>query len=65
MPDRVEIRGGASESEAAVIAVVLDRIEQEDRAAREMRPDTYRSLPAWVLAESPLAPDHPLDPPPR
>ena len=51
MVDRVEIRGGADEFEAAVIAVVLDHIAEEERAARTARPSRSATLPAWVTAQ--------------
>lgn len=50
MLEGVEIRGGADEFEAAVIAVVLDHITQQEQAARVGRPDQSSALPAWVQA---------------
>ena len=50
MIEGVEIRGGAGEFEAAVIAVVLDRIAEEERAARRGPQRDSRSLSAWMLA---------------
>jgi hypothetical protein len=61
MTEGIEIRGGAGEFEAAVIAVVLDRIEQEERAARLGPARDATSLPAWVRAGLPEEPGHPLD----
>lgn len=55
----IEIRGGAGEFEAAVIAVVIDRITQEESAARQRRGDRGPGLPAWVRA---IRPDDPADP---
>lgn len=49
----VEIKGGASEFEAAVVAVVLDRISREETAARQHRGDRGPGLPAWVRAIMP------------
>ena len=46
----VEIKGGAGEVEAAVIAVVLDRIAQEEAAALRGRGEQKPGLPAWVTA---------------
>ncbi|MGD2100922.1 MAG: hypothetical protein PVG83_01680 [Acidimicrobiia bacterium] len=46
----VDIKGGAGEMEAAVIAVVLDRINREEIAARQGRGDPRPGLPAWVTA---------------
>lgn len=48
MTSGIEIRGGAGEFEAAVIAVVLDRIAQEEAAARQGRGRPHPGLPAWV-----------------
>jgi hypothetical protein len=50
MTDGIEITGGAGEFEAAVIAVVLDHIAEEERAAREGRTKADSGLPAWVRA---------------
>jgi hypothetical protein len=60
MAEGIEIRGGAGEFEAAVIAVVLDRIEQEERAARLGRARDTTSLPAWVRAGFAEEPSRPL-----
>ena len=49
----IEIKGGAGEFEAAVIAVVLDRIAQEDAAARSGKRARLSGLPAWVRAVQP------------
>jgi hypothetical protein len=51
MSERVEIRGGAGEFEAALVAMVLDRIAQEQRAAGQPAPGT--GLSAWVRAIDP------------
>jgi len=61
MDRSVEIKGGASEVEAAVIAVVLDRIAQEEAAARQGRGEPTPGLSPWVTAmrdrdEPPRAP---------
>lgn len=50
MADQIEIKGGAGEFEAAVIAVVIDRIANEDAAARQRRGRRTPGLPAWVRA---------------
>ena len=50
MTDQIEIKGGAGEFEAAVIAVVIDRIASEDAAARQRRGGRKPGLPAWVRA---------------
>jgi hypothetical protein len=57
----VEIRGGAGEFEAAVIAVVLDRIAEEERAALQGPPRHSRALPAWMLVGRPEEPNSPRD----
>lgn len=49
MTTPMEIKGGAGEFEAAVIAVVLDRIAIEEREAQQGRKRTNQ-LPAWVRA---------------
>jgi hypothetical protein len=56
-----EIKGGADEFEAAVIAVVLDYIAAEERAAIERRAAESGSLSAWKRAIDPhggLIPRH-------
>jgi len=53
----IEIKGGASEFEAAVVAVVIDQIERD--TARQGRLDRGPGLPAWVRAirsDDPAAP---------
>lgn len=57
MTASMEIKGGAGEFEAAVIAVVLDRITNEQREAQQGRKRTNQ-LPAWVtvLHQDPLPP---------
>ena len=50
---QIEIKGGAGEFEAAVIAVVLDRIAQEEAAARSGKRARLTGLPAWVRAIQP------------
>lgn len=61
MADGIEIRGGASEFEAAVIAVVLDRIRQDEKTAKERRSKSSPILPAWMRATREDKPFHPLD----
>lgn len=61
MTEGMEIRGGASEFEAAVIAVVLDRIRQDEKAAQERRSKSSPILPAWIRAMREDQPFHPLD----
>ena len=55
-----EIRGRPTEFEAAVIAVVLDRIAQEEQEAADRQARTSPVLPAWVRATRGAQP-HPLD----
>ena len=55
-----EIRGRPSEFEAAVIAVVLDRIAQEEQEAADRQALTSPVLPPWVRATRGAQP-HPLD----
>jgi hypothetical protein len=61
MIEGVEIRGGAGEFEAAVIAVVLDRIAEEERVARQGPSRDSRTLPAWMLAGRPEEPNLPRE----
>lgn len=62
MIDRpIAIKGGADEFEAAVIAVVLDQIEAEERAAVKRVAEKSGRLPAWIRAIEPhggLLPRH-------
>lgn len=58
MIEGIEIKGGADEFEAAVIAVVIDRIARDELAARQGRGQTQPGLPAWVRAIRPE--DNPL-----
>lgn len=55
------IKGGGGEFEAAVIAVVLDRITREEAAARQSRGKPDTGLPAWVRAIQPGEPTSPQD----
>ena len=61
MIENVEIRGRPGEFEAAVIGVVLDRIAEEERVARQGPRRDSRSLPAWMLAGRPEEPNMPRD----
>jgi hypothetical protein len=49
----IAIKGGADEFEAAVIAVVLDHIEAEERAAVSRIAEKSGRLPAWVRVVDP------------
>lgn len=57
----IEIQGGAGEFEAAVIAVVLDRIAREEEAARRGVGRPQPGLSAWVRALLPEQPDRPRE----
>lgn len=57
MTDGIEIRGGAGEFEAAVIAIVLDHIGQEVVQAQQRAQSRLSGLPAWVRANPQLTPD--------
>lgn len=62
MNDGVRIKGGATEFEAAVIAVVLDQIQRDEKAARARAADPKPTIPAWVRAVRPDESQLPLDP---
>lgn len=57
----IEIKGGAGEFEAAVIAVVLDRIAREEAAARQGKGTRKPGLSAWVRALSQDQPGKPRE----
>lgn len=61
MTDFIEIKGGAGEFEAAVIAVVIDRITREESSARQWRGDRGPGLPAWIRVLQPEEPGHPRE----
>lgn len=61
MTEHIEIKGGASEFDAAVIAVVIDRIAREEAAARQGRGTRKSGLSAWVRALSQEQPGKPRD----
>ena len=65
MVERIKIQGRPSEFEAAVIAVVLDRITGEERAAKQRRSPTPgdRFLPPWVRAVHNYGPGLPRETP--
>lgn len=50
MDDQMQIKGGASQFEAAVIAVVLDQIAAEEKSARQGKTGRDNKLPSWVTA---------------
>lgn len=49
----IQIKGGAGEFEAAVVAVVLDRITREEATARQARGAGKPGLSAWLRAVQP------------
>lgn len=53
----VEIRGGAGEFEAAVIAVLIDHLEREAAAGRQRSGAADAGLGAWRLAVSQHRPE--------
>ncbi|HZD23911.1 MAG TPA: hypothetical protein VE569_10995 [Acidimicrobiia bacterium] len=57
----IEIKGGADEVDAAVVAIVLDRIAREEAAARQGRGAPKTGLPAWVRAVQPDDPRIPRE----
>jgi len=57
----LEIKGGANELEAAVIAVVVDRINREEEAARQGRGSRKPGLTAWKRAVQTERPGQPLE----
>lgn len=57
-----EIKGGAGEFEAAVVAVVLDRIARDEAAARQQRGKPAPGLSAWVRAAMPEEARRPWEP---
>ena len=62
MMEGVEIKGGAGEFEAAVVAVVLDHINRQEAEARRGRsPFQDPRLPAWLRAVYPEPLDVPLE----
>ncbi len=61
MAEGFEIKGGADEFEAAVIAVVIDQIVHGEKAVRQGRPKGLAGLSAWVRALSPEEPNMPRE----
>lgn len=57
----LDIKGGAGEFEATVIAVVIDRIAREEEAARQGKGRGEPGLSAWVRAISHDDPRLPRD----
>lgn len=61
MTDHIEIKGGASDIDAAAIAAVIDQIARDEAAARQKRGARKPGLPAWVRALSQEQPGKPRD----
>ena len=61
MPEELEIWGGADEFEAAVIAVVLDQIARDEKAAAQGLSDSGPGVAAWVRALFPEEPNMPRE----
>ncbi len=61
MTEGFEIRGGADEFEAAVIAVVIHQILRQEKTARQGGSDGFVGLSAWVRALSPEEPNMPRE----
>ncbi len=61
MTEDFEIRGGADEFEAAVIAVVLDQIVRDEKAAARGFFDSGPGVAAWVRALFPEEPNMPRE----
>lgn len=59
MYEGVEIKGGAGEFEAAVIAIVLDNLAREENAARQRAPKISNEISPWVRAAPQLQPHQP------
>jgi hypothetical protein len=59
MAEIVQIKGGADEFHAAVIAVVLDKLARDERAVREGGSQRTNNLSAWVRALYPEDPETP------
>ncbi len=57
MIESIQIRGGATEFEAAVIAVVVDQLENKTTESPVRNPS---SLSPWVMAADPRRPETPL-----
>ncbi len=64
MDPEIEIKGGTSEYEAAVIAAVVNHVSGE-RESRRSRLESDNALPAWVTAVRTRVPDLPRPQDPR
>ena len=61
MTEGVEIKGADGEFEAAVIALVLDKIAREEKQALQGSTDGGPRLSAWVRALLPEEPNMPRE----
>jgi len=61
MTEGFEIKGGADEFEAAVIAVVIEQIVREEKTFRQGRSNGLAGLSAWVRALNPEEPNMPRE----
>ncbi len=61
MVEGLQIRGGAGEFEAAVIAVVLDQLAREESSAAERGGDGEQGLSAWIRSLYPEEPNMPRE----
>ncbi len=52
MIDLIEIKGGAGDYEAAVLAAVLDQMRRRRQTLRARRPHISKPLSAWMRAGS-------------
>lgn len=57
MIDLIEIKGGAGDYEAAVLAAVLDQMRRRRQNLRARRPHISKPLSAWMRAGSLTAAD--------
>lgn len=57
MIERIEIRGGTGEYEAAVLAAVLDQVRRRRQQTRARRPRIAKPLSAWMRAGTLTAAD--------
>lgn len=61
MTEDIQIKGSAGEFEAAVIAVVLDQIVRDEKAAAQGLSDSGPGVAAWVRALFPEEPNVPRE----
>lgn len=61
MSERIEIKGGANEFDAAVIAAVITQLAREEATATQKRGKRKPGLSAWVRALAQERPGRPRD----